>query len=90
MTNPTLPRLLALAPKALEGIGVVAAACRASALGIIDFCPNPGGDTNEVFVRLSRLTANPFGVRVRTGQVLDGSWFPRQTIEPSVVWIPVG
>jgi len=90
VTNPTLPRLLALAPKALEGIGVVAAACRASALGIIDFCPNPGGDTNEVFVRLSRLTANPFGVRVRTGQVLDGSWFPRQTIEPSVVWIPVG
>jgi acyl transferase domain-containing protein/NAD(P)H-dependent flavin oxidoreductase YrpB (nitropropane dioxygenase family)/acyl carrier protein len=90
VTNPTLPRLLALAPKGLEGIGVVAAACRASALGIIDCCPHPDGDLNEGFGRLSRLTANPFGVRVLAAQVLDGSWLPRQSLEPSVVWIPVG
>ncbi len=89
MTNPTLPRLLALAPKGLEGIGVVAAACRASALGIVDLCANPGTDPLPVFARLDRLKTNRWGVRVLAAQVLDESWVTRQAIEPAVVCIPV-
>ena len=89
MTTPTLPRLLALAPKGLEGIGVVAAACRASALGIIDLCANPRMDPLPVIARLARLNTNGWGVRVLAAQVLDGSWLTRQAIEPAVVCIPV-
>ena len=72
VTSQTLPRILALAPKGLEGIGIVAAACRASALGIIDFCSDQMEMGSRCFARLARLTANPFGVSRAGEEILDG------------------
>ncbi len=63
MTIAALPRILALAPQGIKGIGVVASACRASALGIIDLSSEPQGDVAAALDGLGRLTANPFGVR---------------------------
>ena len=65
MTNQTLPRIFALAPEGLEGLGVVAAASRAAALGIVDLCSGLEGDWLEGLERLAHLTSKPFGVRVR-------------------------
>jgi acyl transferase domain-containing protein/NAD(P)H-dependent flavin oxidoreductase YrpB (nitropropane dioxygenase family)/acyl carrier protein len=63
--NQTLPRIFALAPDGLEGFGVVAAASRAAALGILDLCSGLEGDWLKALERLAHLTSKPFGVRVR-------------------------
>ncbi len=70
MNHKTLPRLFALAPKGIEGIGVVAAACRASALGILDVRPDFNENIGDVLARLSRLTTQPFGIRLPVPEVL--------------------
>ena len=62
--NETLPRVFALGPKGGDGIAVVAAACRASAFGIVDLSSRPGIDAAEVFAQIARLTSGKFGVRL--------------------------
>ncbi len=90
MIYPTLPRILALAPQGSEGIGVVAASCRASALGIVDLSGTGAGNILDVFARVRRLTANPFGVRILSTQVIDKSLPASNIGEPSVVCIVPG
>ena len=50
--NP--PKIMALAPDGLEGLGVVIAACRASALGIVDLCSVKKHLWADAFRRISR------------------------------------
>jgi len=90
VTSQTLPRILALAPKGIEGIGIVAAACRASFLGIVDFRSDTGGDAVEALARLSRLTDSPFGIRVPAEAILAGCAFGPDIAGLKVVCIPVG
>ena len=85
-----LPRIFVLAPKGIEGIGVAAAACRASALGIIDISFGIRSDAAGVYEHISRLTAGPFGVRISARDVLGGSWRPHATAVPAAVCVPVG
>ncbi len=69
MTTQTMPRILALAPRGSGGLGVVAAACRAKALGIIDLCADPDADVEGLSADISRLTSQPFGLRVTATEV---------------------
>ena len=71
--NQTLPRILALAPKGPEGIAVVAAACRASAFGIVDLALHPRVEAAEVFRQIARLTSGRFGVRVAAEETYSSS-----------------
>ena len=64
MTSKSLPRVFALAPQGIEGVGIAAAACRANALGIIDFNFGAVRDLDKAFVQLRKLTSLPFGIRV--------------------------
>ncbi len=89
MTSKTLPRVFALAPQDSEGIGIVAAACRADALGIIDFCSDHSRDSNEAFDRLGRLTTLPFGIRIRVQQIRSGRILTAGTNAPMVFCLPV-
>ena len=89
MTVPTLPRILALAPGGLGGIGVVAAASRASALGIVDLCLDFDQESARAFPQISRLTGAPFGVRVEANDVLRSSWLDDEGHLPDVVCVPM-
>ncbi len=60
--NKNLPRIMALAPKGPDGIAVVAAACRASAFGIIDLTSHSQNEAADVFRQIGRLTNGRFGV----------------------------
>ena len=74
MITNIVPQILVLAPKGVEGIGVAAAACRASALGIIDITSENRGEANATCHRLASLTAGAFGVRISADDVLNESW----------------
>ena len=89
MIKQTPPQVLALAPKSLEGIGVVAAACRASALGIVDLCSDEPGSVTETLRQISRLTTAPFGVHVEAKDVLQASWLADKSLLLTVVCVPV-
>jgi NAD(P)H-dependent flavin oxidoreductase YrpB (nitropropane dioxygenase family) len=81
--SPTLPQIFALAPKGVEGISIAAAACRASALGIVDLCSDKEGQSSSSWDRVSRLTTVPFGIRITSKQVLNGTDFA------SAAWLRV-
>ena len=85
--NQTLPQILALAPGGIEGIGVVAAACRASALGILDLCLDAWDNPAEAFREISRLTDAPFGVRVDAEDVCSADWLADQSVMLRIVCI---
>ena len=70
MTSKSLPRVFALAPQGIEGVGIAAAACRASALGIIDFNFGAVRDSDQAFVQLRKLTSLPFGIRMRVARIV--------------------
>jgi len=53
------PRILALAPEGLNGLRVAIAACRASALGIVDLCTVRHDGWMEAFRQFSGLTSGP-------------------------------
>ena len=89
MINQTPPRILALAPKSLEGIGIVAAACRASALGIVDLGSDPPDTVVEAFRQISRLAGAPYGVHLDANYVLGASWLADATPLLSVVCVRV-
>ena len=89
MINQSPPRILALAPKSLEGIGIVAAACRASALGIVDLCSELSGGEVEAFQQISRLTGAPYGVRVEAKVALEAHWLADASALLSVACVPV-
>ncbi|MGO9917297.1 MAG: beta-ketoacyl synthase N-terminal-like domain-containing protein, partial [Isosphaeraceae bacterium] len=74
MTNQTMPRILALAPRGSGGLNVVAAACRARALGILDLCADPDADVDGLSAGLSRLTSQPFGLRVAATELHRQTW----------------
>ena len=89
MINQTLPQVLALAPKGLEGIGVVVAACRASALGIVDLCSVKEGDSGKAVRQISRLGNGYFGVRVQARQVPGASWLGDENRALKVVCVAI-
>ncbi len=89
MINQTPPRILALAPKSLDGIGIVAAACRASALGIVALGSDPPDAVVEAFRQISRLAGAPFGVHVDAKYVLEASWLADANPLLSVVCVRV-
>ena len=78
MTSKSLPRIFALAPQGIEGVGIAAAACRASALGIIDFNFDAVRDFDKAFVQLGKLTSLPFGMRTRRAISSMRRPFPRR------------
>ena len=84
--NETLPRIFALGPKGRDGIGVVAAACRASAFGIVDLSSQPRIDAAGVFGQIARLTSGKFGVRLDADEALELPWLEREFagLEPFV------
>ncbi len=90
MTIPKWPRILALAPQGKRGIGVVASACRASALGVIDLRADRDGDLVVMLERLARLTASPFGVRTTVRQAHELGRCARNDRGLDAVCIPVG
>jgi acyl transferase domain-containing protein/NAD(P)H-dependent flavin oxidoreductase YrpB (nitropropane dioxygenase family) len=85
-----LSRILVIAPSGFEGTNVVAAACRASALGIIDVCSESRGNVLVACQRLGRLTTGAFGIRVSAGQVLGGTWSGAGLTGLGVFFVPVG
>ncbi len=78
MTTQILPRILALAPRGFDGLNVAAAACRARALGIIDLCADSDADVSAVSARVSRLTAQPFALRVLATELQSQLWLSQQ------------
>src|SRR5262245_58144022 len=89
--NPKLPRILALAPDGFEGMDVVAAACRASALGVLDLSSGWQGAVEVArFARLRRLTPGPFGLRIPLEGMDEGRGLRREMPGLEVVWIPAG
>ena len=72
VTSNSLPRVFALAPGGIAGVAMAAAACRANALGLIDFASGRSRDFDEAFDRIGKLTARPFGVRTLARDVLSG------------------
>ena len=84
--SQALPQVLVFAPEGLDGIGVVVAACRASALGIVDLCSvKEGGDATGAFRRISRLTNGLFGARAEASEVLGSWWLADETSSLGVV-----
>ncbi len=71
MISASQPRILALAPEGAEGIGVAAAACRARSIGIVDLGASSAAAVSEAITRLTRLTQNPFAIRVGATQLAD-------------------
>ena len=69
MTKNMPPKILALAPQGIGGIGIVAAACRASALGILD-CSRDDLRDSGPFERLEQWTRGPYGMRIRAVDIL--------------------
>ena len=90
MINQNLPQILALAPKGLDGIGVVVAACRASALGIVDLCSVNESDSAQALRQISRLTSGYFGVRVEAAEFLVSPWLCEKIDLLGVVCIAPG
>ncbi len=88
MTKTMLPRILALAPKGIEGVPVAAAACRASALGVLDhgLGMRPQG---PVLNELRRLAGGSYGIRMPVRGVLEGWGNWRDAVGLRVLWIPV-
>ncbi|HZW32626.1 MAG TPA: beta-ketoacyl synthase N-terminal-like domain-containing protein, partial [Isosphaeraceae bacterium] len=84
----TLPRVLALAPAGLEGTDVVAAACRAAALGVLDL-ESAWDGTVAAMARVGRLTAAAFGVRLSSEEMLESGRVLREVSGMGVVWLPV-
>jgi acyl transferase domain-containing protein/NAD(P)H-dependent flavin oxidoreductase YrpB (nitropropane dioxygenase family) len=68
ITN-NLSRILVLAPSGIQGTRV-AAACRASAFGIVDAGSERLGDVLDGCAQIARLTTRAFGIRISTGAVL--------------------
>jgi acyl transferase domain-containing protein/NAD(P)H-dependent flavin oxidoreductase YrpB (nitropropane dioxygenase family) len=85
-----LPQILVLAPRGPEGLGLVAAACRATALGIIDVSSEYRADAIATCHRVSRLTAGVFGVRISADHLLDDSWLAAGIAGLDVFNVPVG
>jgi acyl transferase domain-containing protein/NAD(P)H-dependent flavin oxidoreductase YrpB (nitropropane dioxygenase family)/acyl carrier protein len=79
-------RILALAPPGNAGLGLVAAACRASALGILDL----GGDglrDSGPFEQLERWTHGPYGMRIRAVDLLKNREIGNRADGLKVLWI---
>ena len=85
-----LPSILALAPKGHDGFTVVAAACRASAVGIIDLCSENNGFVLDTCAQITRLTSNPFGIRATANQVLTQPRIDRDPRALAYITLPVG
>lgn len=62
MTAKSAPRHSALPSQGIEEVGVAATACRASALGVIDFRFADVRESEKAFVQLGELTSRPFGI----------------------------
>jgi acyl transferase domain-containing protein len=90
VTTQALPRILALAPRGFEGLDVVAAACRASALGILDLVADPTADVDSLSAGLARLTGRPFGVRLAAEDLECQSWLSGDGERLAVVWVVLG
>jgi acyl transferase domain-containing protein len=69
---------MAIAPRGFEGLGVAAAACRARAFGIIDLYADPNADVERLSAQITRLTSQPFGLRVAATELARQSWFSRE------------
>jgi acyl transferase domain-containing protein/NAD(P)H-dependent flavin oxidoreductase YrpB (nitropropane dioxygenase family)/NAD(P)-dependent dehydrogenase (short-subunit alcohol dehydrogenase family) len=88
VTKFNVPRILALAPKGPEGIAVVAAACRASALGMLDTLSDGWEAVNRID-QLGRLVSRPFGLRMSSRSVLEDRDILNDAKYLGLVCIPV-
>ncbi len=86
----TLPQIFALAPKGIEGIGVAAAACRASALGVLDFSFAHEHLSAALWKRMNQVATGPFGIRISLKQVLCVKALGSDEQGPDVIWVQVG
>ena len=89
MISKSLPRVFALAPPGTAGIGIAVAACRANALGILDFGFGGTQDPDDAFAQIRRLTSLPFAIRTRARAIVNASLNPARASFPEVVCVPV-
>ncbi|HKI21519.1 MAG TPA: beta-ketoacyl synthase N-terminal-like domain-containing protein, partial [Isosphaeraceae bacterium] len=87
MTTQTMPRIMALAPRGSDGLGVAAAACRARALGIIDLVADPKSDLDGLSAGLLRLTSQPFGIRAAATELQGRTWLWQEIEGLAAVWV---
>src|SRR5262249_15047356 len=83
------PKILTLAPQGIEGIGVVAAACRASSLGILDGGRDALRDPRPL-EKLWRWTRGPYGLRIPAEHVLENRDIWNRADGLKVLCIPAG
>ncbi len=85
----SLSTILAIAPRGVEGTGVVAAASRASALGILDLGATAPRDSGP-FTRIRGWTRAPFGLRISGRALMESPivWGSAEGLR--VVCLPVG
>ena len=69
---------------------MVAAACRASAFGIVDLASHPRVEAADVFRQIGRLTSGRFGVRLAAEEVLELAWLAREFAGLEAVCVQVG
>ena len=87
--NKNLPRIMALAPQGPHGIAVVAAACRASAFGIIDLTSHTPNEAAEVFRQIGRLTSGRYCVRLSAEDVFELAGLASDFAGLDAVCVPV-
>ncbi len=89
MTKSLSTKLLVIAPRGIEGTGVVAAAGRASALGFLD-CGSTAPRDSVPFARIRRWTSAPFGLRISGRALMESrtAWESAEGLQ--VVCLPEG
>src|SRR5262249_7824404 len=83
------PRILALAPQGIEGIRVVAAACRSSALGVLDYGMGAPLDSRP-FEGLGKLTHATYGMRISVTGLLKSRDLWWEATDLVILCTPVG
>jgi hypothetical protein len=87
VTKSSSGRVIALAPGGAAGVAVVAAAARASALGVLDLGGVRQADAFAATARLERLGVARYGVRISVSQLAAGGWIGGNTLDGGTSWI---
>ncbi len=82
-------RILVLAPDGLDGVPVVAASCRASALGFLNHASGEPADASP-FEKLEKLISSPYGMRISPSGLIRSRDLWSRADRLGVLFIPVG
>ncbi|RUL87437.1 type I polyketide synthase [Tautonia sociabilis] len=78
--NICVPRVLVVAPGGGEGAGLIAAAGRAGALGMLDLSSIGGEAARRASARLASQADRPFGAVMASDRIDDGPWPDRLAV----------